>query len=155
MKRNTKFMAAKSILLVLCLGLFSFSSKRGGDSFQIWLNGKMLLQQFVLVSKGVETIQLTSSSESDRLEIVYNHCGQTGTSRYITIKDENDKPLKVWEFADANGKNAGMSIKVKDIISLKRKKDSKVNVFYSSRELPQGRELASLALTGETSVASR
>lgn len=155
MKLNKNLIAVKSLLLVLCFGLLSFASKRGGDSFEIWLNGKRLIQQFVHVSNGVQTLQLTPTSENEKLDIYYRHCGQTGTNRYITIKDESDHALKVWKFTDANGSDAAMSIKVKDILSLKKNKNSKLNIFYSSAELPKGRELASLALSGETSIASK
>lgn len=148
-------MAVKSLLLILCFGLSSFSSERGGDSFEIWLNGKMILQQFVLVSKGLQTLQLTSTSENDKLDIVYRHCGQMGSNRYITIKDQNDHLLKAWKFADADADHPAMSIKVKEILVLKKNKDSKLNIFYSSSELPQGRLLASLALPTETSVVSK
>jgi len=153
MKRNSKLMVVKSILVVLCIGLFSFSNNRGGDSFEIWLNGKMMLQQFVHVSNAVQTLHLNASSTNDKLDIYYRHCGQVGTNRLITIKDENDRSLKVWKFADSNGDNPAMSIKLKDISGLKKSKDSKLSIVYSSNELPKGKVLASLALSSETSIA--
>jgi hypothetical protein len=143
----------KLLLVIFCVGLFSFSSTRGGDSFEIWLNGKMMLQQFVHVSSAVQTLHLSAASENDKLQIYYRHCGQVGTNRYITIKDENDRPLKVWQFANSDGNNSGMSIKLKDVSRLKKSKDSKLNIFYSSSQLPNGKMLASLAVSNETSVA--
>lgn len=153
MKPNSRLMAVKSLLVIFCVGLFSFSSKRGGDSFEIWLNGKMMLQQFVHVSSAVQTLHLNAASENDKLDIYYRHCGQVGTNRYVTIKDENDRSLKVWKFTDSNGNNPAMSIRLKDISGLKKSKDSKLNIFYSSTELPKGKLLASLAVSNETSVA--
>ena len=153
MKPNCRMTVLKPMLVIFCIGLFSFSSKRGGDSFEIWLNGKMMLQQVVHVSSGVKTLHLNPASANDKLEVYYRHCGQVGTNRYITIKDENDNPLKVWKFADSNGNSQAMSIKLKDISNLKKNKDSKLNIFYSSSELPNGKLLASLAVSNETSVA--
>jgi hypothetical protein len=139
---------------MLCATLFSFSAKRGGDSFEIVLNGKRVLQQFVYVSKGVQTIQLTPTSDNDKLDIYYNHCGQVGKNRYITIKDDKDQPLKVWKIADAVDKNGAMSFKLKDILSLRKNKTDKLNLFYSSRELPSGRTLATIA-GEETGIARK
>src|SRR6476469_4146450 len=153
MKSYSKLITVKSLLILLCATLFSFS-KRGGDSFEIVLNGKRVLQQFVYASKGVQTIQLAQTSDNDKLDIYYNHCGQVGKNRYITIKNEKDQPLKVWKLADAADKNGAMSFKLKDILSLRKNKTDKLNLFYSSSELPAGRTLAVIA-GEETGVARK
>ena len=154
MKSHSKLIVAKSLLVLVCATLFSFSSKRGGDSFEIVLNGKRVLQQFVYASKGVQTIQLTQTSDNDKLDIYYNHCGQVGKNRYITIKNEKDEAIKVWKFADAVDKNGAMSFKLKDVLSLRKNKTDKLNLFYSSSELPAGRTLATIA-GEETGVARK
>jgi len=154
MKSHSKLIVAKSLLIVVCAALFSFSSKKGGDSFEIMLNGKRVLQQFVYASKGVQTIQLTATSDNDKLDIYYNHCGQVGKNRYITIKNEKDQPIKVWKFADAVDKNGAMSFKLKDILSLRKNKTDKLNLFYNSSELPAGRTLATIA-GDETGIARK
>ena len=154
MKSHSKLIVAKSLLILVCAMLFSFSSKKGGDSFEIVLNGKRVLQQFVYASKGVQTIQLTQTSDNDKLDIYYNHCGQVGKNRYITIKNEKDQPIKVWKFADAADKNGAMSFKLKDILSLRKNKTDKLNLFYSSSELPAGRTLATIA-GDETGIARK
>ena len=104
-----------------------------------------MLQQFVYASKGVQTIQFTQTSENDKLDIYYSHCGQVGKNRYITIKNEKDQPIKAWKFADAIDKNGAMSFILKDILSLRKNKTDKLNLFYSSSELPAGRTLATIA----------
>ncbi len=155
MKSNSKLIAVKSLLVLFCATLFSFSSKRGGDSFEIWLNGKRVLQQYVHVAKGVQTLYFAQTSDNDKLDIFYSHCGQTGKSRYITVKDEKNRPLKVWKFTDADGSNAAMSFKLKDILSLKKSKTDKLNLFYSSRELPDGRLLATIDSGNDTGIARK
>jgi len=154
MKSHSKLIVVKSLLLLACGTLFSFSPKAGGDSFEIVLNGKRVLQQFVYASKGVQTIQLTPTSENDKLDIYYNHCGQVGKSRYITIKNEKDQAIKVWKFADAADKEGAMSIKLNDVLSLRKSKTDKLNLFYTSSELPGGRTLATIA-GEETGVARK
>ena len=154
MKSHSKLIVAKSLLILVCAMLFSFSSKKGGDSFEIMLNGKRVLQQFVYASKGVQTIQLTATSDNDKLDIYYSHCGQIGKNRYITIKNEKDQPIKVWKFADAVDKNGAMSFKLKDILSLRKNKTDKLNLFYNSSELPAGRTLATIA-GDETGIARK
>ena len=154
MKSHSKLIAVKSLVLLICVTLFSFSPKAGGDSFEIVLNGKRVLQQFVYASKGVQTIQLTPTSGNDKLDIYYNHCGQVGKNRYITVKDEKDQAIKVWKFADAVDKNGAMSIKLKDVLSLRKNKTDKLNLFYTSSELPRGRTLATIA-GEETGIARK
>ena len=154
MKSHSKLVAAKSLLILLCLTLFSFSPQKGGDSFEILLNGKRVLQQFVYASKGLQTIQLTPVSDNDNLDIYYSHCGHIGTNRCITIKNEKDQPIKVWKLQDAVDKNGAMSFKLKDILSLRKNKTDKLNLFYSSSELPSGRTLAVIA-GEETGVARK
>jgi len=153
MKSHSKSIVVKSLLIVLCATLFSFS-KRGGDSFEIVLNGKRVLQQFVYASKGIQTIQLTPTSDNDKLDIYYSHCGQVGKNRYITVKNDKDQPIKIWKFADATDKDGAMSFKLKDILSLRKNKTEKLNLFYSSSELPKGRTLAVIA-GEETGVARK
>jgi hypothetical protein len=154
MKSHSKIIALKSLMILLCASLFSFSPKRGGDSFEIVLNGKRVLQQFVYASKGVQTIQLIQTSDNDKLDIYYSHCGQVGKNRYITIKNEKDQPIKVWKFEDATNNNGAMSFKLKDILSVRKNKTDQFTLFYSSSELPAGRTLARIA-GDETGIARK
>ncbi len=155
MNPKSNWLAVKPLLIIFCAVLFSFSPKTGGDSFEIWLNGKRVLQQHVYIAKGVQTLELTSTSDNDKLDIYYSHCGQIGKSRYITIKDEKERSLKVWKFADAMDKNAAMSFKLKDILSLRKNKTDKLNLFYSSYELPNGRLLVTITSGNETGIAGK
>ena len=155
MNTKSNLISVKSLLVLFCAVIFSFSPKTGGDSFEIWLNGKRILQQYVYIAKGVQTLALTSTSDNDKLDIYYSHCGQIGKSRYITIKDEKNKALKVWKFTDVTDKNAAMSFKLKDILSLRKNKTDKLNLFYSSHELPDGRLLAIIVSGNETGIARK
>jgi hypothetical protein len=150
MKTNIKRMVLFGLMTASVM-LFSFS--RGGDSFQVYFNGKLMLEQFVYVDNSVKTLQLTSTSANDKIDVYYNHCGQTGKNRTITIKDEKDKILKTWKFADATGKSA-MTIMLKDIYSLEKSNQAKFSIVYSSKELPSGKSLATVSL-GNSNVVRK
>jgi hypothetical protein len=140
-------LAFRLSLLGILIALFSFSGKKGGDSFEIMLNGKLLLQQFVLQAKAVQNISLSQSNKNDRIDIYYSHCGQTGKSRTIVIKDDKNNLLKEWHYPDAAGKSP-MSCTGKDIINLQKNK-STMNLYYASKELPKGRLLATITMQNE------
>jgi hypothetical protein len=144
---NRKVVVMRSLMLVaFCAALFSFSEKKGGDSFTIHLNNKLLLQQFVLREEGVKTLALNESAANETLSIAYSHCGKVGSDRSISARDLRDKILKEWHFVDVKeGVASAMTCRVKDILALQKSAfGNKVNLVYSSKELPQGRTLATL-----------
>jgi hypothetical protein len=148
-----KSAAIKCLLLVsLCTSLFSFSASKGGDSFEIYLDGKMAIQQYVTMQQGIKSLQLDQSLYNDELTIYYSHCGKTGTDRSITLKDAQNRVLKIWHFPNDAASHSPMSCKVKDVLGL-QKNNSALNLYYSSRELPAGRLLASVVISNDTKTA--
>ena len=145
----------KSIFLLgLSALLFSFSGNWGGDSFQIYLNKKLVVKDYVHNSMGTKSFSMDKSTYDDEVEVYYSHCGQVGKNRAITIKDENNRLLKELHFADYSGKNSGMSFKVSDFVNWdKRNGVDQLNIYYSSNELTNGRLLASIVL-GSASKAT-
>jgi hypothetical protein len=142
------------MLIALCAALFSFSPRPGGDSFSVSLNRKLLFQQFVHADASVKTVTLTDATPDDVLNVKYSHCGRNGNSRNIAIKDSNNKTLKEWHFADIAEKTpAEMSCKVKDILALRKMNKGKLSLVYSSRELPEGRTLASIEIPEEVKAS--
>lgn len=125
------------------------SNAGGGDSYQIYLNKKLVLTQYVNnVSTGIMTLQLDKSNYNDQLVIVYSHCGVTGKGRNIVVKNDQNQVLKEWKYADVEGSDASMIIPVKDILELKKNNTgSTLNLYYFASELlPGGRMLTSLRL---------
>ncbi len=137
-----------TVLVAICTTLFSFSTKPGGEGFEIYLNNKVVLQQYGGDMNTVKSLQLKSSSTTDKLTIKYHHCGKVGKNRVITIKDGQNKVLKEFRYTDAATPVSAMAINVKDILSLKKVSSSTLKLFYSSSELPNGRVLASINTTG-------
>ena len=147
MKTIKSSMAIAASLLFLSFTLFSFSGRKGGEGFEIYLNGKLLVQQFGNQLSNVKSIQLDQNSPNDELTIKYFHCGQPGKNRSIAIKDGENKILKEWHFADVSTVTAAMTCKVKDITGLKKGAGPvTLNLYYSSSQLPKGRQLASLVV---------
>jgi len=143
------------LLLALSAVLFSFSVKTaeklfpkndfGGEGFEVYLNNKLVVQQFGEKMNSVKSIELDQSASNGQLAIRYFHCGQPGKSRVVTIKDEQNVVLKEWRFGDTKDVSARLCCNVKDILSLpKIKAGKKVNLYYTSTELPKGRLLAIL-----------
>ena len=142
-----KSIISKTMAFVaICATLFSFSPKPGGEGFEISLNNKVVLQQFGSQMDAVKSLALNQSTYNDQLTIKYHHCGKVGKNRVVTVKDGQNKILKEWHFADAATPVAAMAVNVKDILSLKKGNSNTLKLYYSSSELPGGRELATISM---------
>lgn len=138
---------------ILFSSLASFTVKPGGEGFQIYINNKLAVEKFGNQLNTVSTIQLSPGINSGQLTVKYYHCGRTGKNRSITIRDGQNRVLKEWRYADASTANfsssdPSMSCEVSDILSLQKKNHGKLNLYYSSSELPGGRLLA-IIIPGE------
>ena len=135
---------ALSFAFAAITALFSFS-KPGGDSYEIYLNSKLLLRQYVHQPLHLKALSLTTANANDQLTIYYSHCGTTGKSRSISVVDSKGNVLKKWNFADAKGSQTGMTIAVKDLLQLEKKNtNGALSLQYAAKELPKGRMLTSL-----------
>ena len=149
MKKYSSLLMSLAVLL-LCTASFSFTGERGGDVFEIYLNGKQVHQQYVHVDKSVKTLQLVSINESDKIEVFYSHCGTMGKNRVLTIRNEKNELIKEIKFTDEKGKRSLMGFYRKDIPG---NKNSKMNLYYSSKELPAAKLLATISWKENRSLA--
>ncbi len=135
-------------LITLCLTAFSFTTKFGLDSYEIYLNSKLILKQTVNQPLNLRILPLGKAQESDQLSIKYTHCtikGGAGTDRSISLKDEKGNTLKKWTFADATGSDLNMTIAVKELLKLEKTHASQqLSLHYKARELPEGEMLSML-----------
>jgi hypothetical protein len=82
-------------------------------------------------------------SANDVLRVHYNHCGKIGKSKTLSIKDAQNKTLKTWQFAD--DEEQFMTCKVNEVIALqKRNSGARLNLYYASKEIPDGKLLAAI-----------
>jgi len=148
--KNVSRLFKPLMLVLLSATILSFSVNWGGDSFRIFLNDKLVVEQYVSQQAGVKSIQLSKASSKDQVVIYYSHCGQTGKDRSITIKDGNNRVLKQWHFPDVDGSNVAMICKAGDILTLQKNNGAdKLNLYYSSKELANGRLLANIILSSD------
>ena len=154
MKKVSKKLKSVSLLIAaLSMVLLSFTSPKGGEGFEIYVNNKLLLQQFGKEMNTVKTVSIDESLADVQLTVKYYHCGQAGKNRVLTITDAENKLLKEWKFADGQQNNTSMCCGVKEILSLKTKNTGKLNLYYSSSLLPYGRLLASIVINKEIRTA--
>jgi hypothetical protein len=141
------------LALALSLTLSSFSNNIGGDTYEVRLNGKLLLRQLVWNQTSVPDLSLDPKTSEDNLAVYYSHCGQPGKGRSLSIQDEKHSILKEWRFDDiSTGEHTPMNCSVKDIAALYRK-HGKLNLYYTSKELPDAKQLVSLTIADD--VTSR
>ena len=165
MKKINYQPAALFVLLIALSGiLFSFSVKTaetffsnksnfGGEGFEVYLNNKLVLQQYGKEMNTVKSLQLDQSASNGELAIRYYHCGKPGKSRVVTIKDDQNVVLKEWKFGDAKDASAKVCCNVKDILALpKLKAGKKVNLYYAASELPNGRLLVTLTTISKSAA---
>jgi hypothetical protein len=151
------FIKSKALLLaaiVIASTILISFKPAGGEGFEIYLNNKLVMQRFGNQINNVQELQLDRPGPDDKLIVKYHHCGKVGKNRIITIRNENNEVLKEWRYADAATPVSAMSCRMNDIISLEKIKASKLKLFYTSSELPKGRQLATISFS-KGSFASR
>jgi len=140
-----KSMISKTMMLVaIGATLLSFSTKPGGEGFEISLNNKVMIQRYGSDINTVNSLQLNQATSGDQLIIKYHHCGRVGKNRIVTIKDGQNNVLKEFHYADMATPVSAMTLPVKDILSLKKGNANTLKLYYSSSELPNGRLLANI-----------
>jgi hypothetical protein len=131
-------------LVAIAATLLSFTagSPAGGEGFEIFVNGKVVLQRFNKEVEVVKTLNLDPASPNDKISFRYHHCGQVGKNRFVTIRSADNSPLKTWNYSDITTND--LSCTVKDLLSLQKGSNKTFRIFYSSSELPKGRELVEI-----------
>lgn len=143
-------------IAALCLTVFTLTAKAGIDSYEIYLNNKLILKQSAAQPLNFKGLQLNKSNSNDQLVIYYFHCntmGKAGKGRSIAIKDGKGNTLKEWKFADATGSNTGMVIPVKELLQLaNNNSNGPLSLYYAAQERPKEQMLTSFYV-GEKSTA--
>jgi hypothetical protein len=148
--------AVRSLGLLLFFALLlSFTPRPGGDSFEVYLNNKLLLQEHLYGKYEVKTVQLPVSASEDVLKVHYNHCGKIGTARNLSVRDSQNKTLVEWGFPNAvSDAKPHMILKVKELIALqKENRSARFNLVYSSKEIPEGKVLAGIIITNDNKAS--
>jgi hypothetical protein len=157
MKRIISFAWVNALIgIALSSALFAFSFPMGAHSVQVFLDNKLVIDQYVKHSGVAPTVALDPAEKHDQLIVKYNECGRTVTGRKITLKDSEDKVLKDWRFeGSSTGFANSMQCPVKDIIALQRKGSNTLKLYYSSKEFPEGQQIANLVIGKGMSTAAK
>jgi len=150
---------ARAIAVVgvsLCAILFSFAPLPGAHSVKVYLDSKLVLDQYVNFKSEAPNLTIDPSEKYNQLIVRYSECNRTVTGRALTLKDEHDKVLKEWRYeGSSTGFSEPMSSSVKDIIALKPKGSNKMKLYYSSKDFPEGHQVAYLIIGGAATTASK
>lgn len=141
-------------ILAGVISLSSFHYPMGGDRFEIYLNKKLVFQQFVHdASASEKTFQIDRNSYNAEIDVVYSHCGVAGKNRVVTFTDGENHVLKQWKFGDGESDKATMTCSLKEIL-LAQKNNSlaKMKIYYSSEQLPKQKLLATVILADHQST---
>ena len=136
-------LATCTFILLLSSG---FISRPGGEGFEVYINHKLVLQQFGKDINTTKSISLANAKPDEEVLVKYHRCGNGSNNRVFTIRDGQDKILKQWAYKNTTEKISLMTCKVKDITSLQQGSNNTFKLYYSSSEIPNGRLLASLVL---------
>ncbi|HMU46917.1 MAG TPA: hypothetical protein PKC72_11140 [Chitinophagaceae bacterium] len=146
---NFKPLMAIAILFSSFTFLSSFSSLPGGEGFEIYLNNKLVLQQFGTKMNDIKSISLSQAAAGDQVSIKYYHCGHVGKNRVVYIKNKANTTLKEWKYKDVSQPVAAMSFHVSEVLQLRKSSNGLLGIYYSSSELPEGRLLAKVDINSK------
>jgi hypothetical protein len=138
----------KNLMFVLLfLNVFAVVSPTGVDSYEIYLNNKLLFRQSLDKPVQLISLPITEANAGDNLVVNYMQCnapGKTGSNRSISIKDAEGKIVKKWTFKDAEGSNTSMVIPVKDLLAIMKNSPGALSLHYSAEGLVRSQQLANL-----------
>jgi hypothetical protein len=140
---KTKIFSALAI--AFCAALFSFTTKPGGEGFEIYLDNKLVLQQFGKDMSQVKAISIDPSHSKSQLSVKYYHCGQAGKNRTLVVKNGDNKVLKQWSFENTSKNDWAMKCGVKEILDLQKVSSNKLYLYYSSTDMSKERLLVTIS----------
>ena len=129
-----------AVAAVLCA---SFTIRPGGEGFEVYLNNKLVTEQYGSNINVVKSLDLSSYSSSDKLTVKYYHCGRIGKNRVVTLKTKSDQVIRTFHYPDTKNLTA-MEVPLKDV-------HQTAKLVYSSSELPSGRAIIMISPAGSLS----
>lgn len=150
-----KKLILQSFLLLTSAAFFSFNSNPGGEGFEVYVNGKLMVQRFGQEMNKPHTLRFETGTGNEMISIRYYHCGKMGKNRVLTVKDSRENILKSIRFADEKNSASEMTCRVSDLIDFPQSATGSLRLYYSSSEIPDGRLLLSMVNQPTAVTASR
>ena len=139
------------VLPVACVLLASFATLPGADSFEVYLDGDLLMKEYVYGERTTKPISLDKNSGAT-MTVSYSHCGVTGSSRSLSLRDEQKSLIKEWKFTDVGTKvKDPMPVSVKEIVAALGEKNA--TLYYKSNEIENAVMLAPVKLVDKSTAA--
>lgn len=149
MKPMQKLLTGESLtILAFAVILCSFSPIPGGDSYKIYLDNRVVIQEHIYGIRDTPKLVLTGVTD-EQIAVTYSHCGKIGTARKLMAKDVENRILKKWDFIDSPDVKNVMTLSTEEITSLPGHK-GEINLYYASNELPGGQVLAGIQVEVKT-----
>jgi hypothetical protein len=122
----------------------------GGDSFELYVQDKLIVRYFYASKTPVPTVRLGQDAVRGTVALTFSHCGRTDTQRQITARDASGKVIKVWSFPNAGGKTGNRMTLTWDGI---QKRNPTMSLYYQAQEFPDEALLAHIIFTDEAVTA--
>jgi hypothetical protein len=142
-----KSLSLSSIAALLLAGILTMSATTGVDSFQIYLNNKLVVSHMLTEPLTVQSLKLTHANADDQLKIVYMQCNapdKTGKNRIISLTDEQGSVVMEWKFNNRSGTHNTMVIPVKELLAAQQKSGGRLVLNYSADDLGRYQQLAAI-----------
>jgi len=134
--------------------LFAFNTRPGAHSVQVYVDDKLVVERFIDTRLDAPRVVL-DPAHNQQLIVRYNECGRTVMGRKLTIRSSKGAMLKQWSFAgESTGFGNPMSCSVKELSALKSK-DAPLRLYYTSKDFPEGQQIASLVFSSGPGSASK
>ena len=134
-----KAVYVRFILLMSCfIGFTAFviPSKPGGEGFDIFWNGKAVLERYGSLVNQPGHLDLRDAKPADELLITYYHCGQPAKGRVLQLNDAKGNLLRSFIYGDAKTASAGMIIRVRELPAHAKSSEGVQLVYHSDMKHP-------------------
>jgi len=145
--------AIVAVTLSATLSSFSGAPGSGAHSVQIYLDNKLIIEQYLSSKTGIPKVVIDPAEKYNQLIVRYNECGRTVSGRSLTLKDSNNKVLKGWRYeGPSTGFSESMSCLLKDVIALRPTDNPVMKLYYASSDFPAGQQVAFIVIGNKSSA---
>lgn len=129
------------LLPVACMLLSAFAMFPGGDRYEVFLDNELIIKEHVYGQRKDSPLPIDQHANAT-VTVSYSHCGVTGTSRTLSLRDESQRLIREWKFADVSPSiEDPMTIQVKEMVAAASGK-SNISLYYQSKEVVKAVKIA-------------
>ena len=145
MKKWMQQLGRALTVLMMALGLNSFTAPAGGDLIEVYQGDQLLLRQYLPGDKEVKNLAV--DADGGKLFVYYGHCGTNGHARQLLLRDGAGKLVKSWSYNDAPGTAKSlMECNLQEVPDLSSLGKGRLFLYYNSKETGEERKIAGVEL---------